>query len=125
MDDLVVIKKSLEQSLGAMYTLTNNMQSVVEQVKEHDQLLKRRVYLSMIHGRLLTKTIREKVSQVCVDYKLNYRQSAKLMYSAIYNGLYEAYGVNSYRELPDIFFDDILERVRHWNDVDKIIKRTA
>lgn len=80
-------------------------------LQEHDEIIKRKIYLSSNKARLLRKAVKEKVKVVCEENNLDYHQMKSKIFPRVYGKLNDQYGVATYRELPEYFWDDILENL--------------
>ena len=88
-------------------------QEVDNKLQEHDEIIKKKIYLSSNKARLLRKAVKEKVKLVCEENELEYHQIKSKIFPRIYGKLNDQYGVATYRELPEYFWDDILENLRN------------
>ena len=70
-----------------------------------------KIYLSSNKARLLRKAVKEKVKIVCEENNLDYHQMKSKIFPRVYGKLNDQYGVATYRELPEYFWDDILENL--------------
>ena len=70
-------------------------------LQEHDEIIKRKIYLSSNKARLLRKTVKEKVKIVCEENNLDYHQMKSKIFPRVYGKLNDQYGVATYRELPE------------------------
>lgn len=84
---------------------------VDNKLQEHDEIIKRKIYLSSNKARLLRKAVKEKVKIVCEENNLDYHQMKSKIFPRVYGKLNDQYGVATYRELPEYFWDDILENL--------------
>lgn len=82
-------------------------------LQEHDEIIKRKIYLSSNKARLLRKTVKEKVKIVCEENNLDYHQMKSKIFPRVYGKLNDQYGVATYRELPEYFWEDILENLNN------------
>lgn len=80
-------------------------------LQEHDEIIKRKIYLSSNKARLLRKAVKEKVKIVCEKNDLDYHQIKSKIFPRVYGKLNDQYGVATYRELPEYFWEDILENL--------------
>jgi hypothetical protein len=86
---------------------------VDNKLQEHDEIIKRKIYLSSNKARLLRKAVKEKVKIVCEENNLDYHQMKSKIFPRVYGKLNDQYGVATYRELPEYFWDDILENLNN------------
>nr|DAV68469.1 MAG TPA: hypothetical protein [Caudoviricetes sp.] len=84
---------------------------VDNKLQEHDEIIKRKIYLSSNKARLLRKAVKEKVKIACEENNLDYHQMKSKIFPRVYGKLNDQYGVATYRELPEYFWDDILENL--------------
>lgn len=88
-------------------------QEVDNRLQEHDEIIKKKIYLSSNKARLLRKAVKEKVKLVCEENGLEYHQMKSKIFPRIYGKLNDQYSVATYRELPEYFWDDIIENLRN------------
>ena len=88
-------------------------QEVDNKLQEHDEIIKKKIYLSSNKARLLRKAVKEKVKVVCEENDFEYHKMKSKIFPRIYGKLNDQYGVATYRELPEYFWDDILENLRN------------
>lgn len=86
---------------------------VDNKLQEHDEIIKRKIYLSSNKARLLRKAVKEKVKIVCEENNLDYHQMKSKIFPRVYGKLNDQYGVATYRELPEYFWEDILENLNN------------
>ncbi len=88
-------------------------QEVDNKLQEHDEIIKKKIYLSSNKARLLRKAVKEKVKSVCEENEFEYHKIKSKIFPRVYGKLNDQYGVATYRELPEYFWDDILENLRN------------
>ncbi len=88
-------------------------QEVDNRLQEHDEIIKKKIYLSSNKARLFRKAVKEKVKLICEENELEYHQMKSKIFPRIYGKINDQYGVATYRELPEYFWDDILENLRN------------
>ena len=88
-------------------------QEVDNRLQEHDEIIKKKIYLSSNKARLLRKAVKEKVKLICEDNGLEYHQMKSKIFPRVYGKINDPYGVATYRELPEYFWEDILENLRN------------
>ena len=57
--------------------------------------------------------VKEKVKAVCEENEFEYHKMKSKIFPRIYGKLNDQYGVATYRELPEYFWDDILENLKN------------
>ena len=88
-------------------------QEVDNRLQEHDEIIKKKIYLSSNKARLLRKAVKEKVKLICEDNGLEYHHMKSKIFPRVYGKINDQYGVATYRELPEYFWEDILENLRN------------
>lgn len=88
-------------------------QEVDNRLQEHDEIIKKKIYLSSNKARLLRKAVKEKVKLICEENGLEYHQMKSKIFPRVYGKINDQYGVATYRELPEYFWEDILENLRN------------
>lgn len=82
-------------------------------LQEHDETIKKKIYLSSNKARLFRKAVKEKVKLVCEENEFEYHQMKSKIFPRIYGKINDQYGVATYRELPEYFWDNIMEDLKH------------
>lgn len=88
-------------------------QEVDNRLQEHDDIIKKKIYLSSNKARLLRKAVKEKVKLICEENGLEYHKIKAKIFPRVYGKLNDQYGVATYRELPEYFWDDIVENLKN------------
>lgn len=88
-------------------------QEVDNRLQEHEDIIKKKIYLSSNKARLLRKAVKEKVKIICEENGLEYHKMKSKIFPRIYGNINDQYGVATYRELPEYFWEDILENLRN------------
>lgn len=88
-------------------------QEVDSKLQEHDEIIKRKIYLSSNKARLLRNAVKEKVKYICQENELEYHKMKSKIFPRVYGKLNDQYGVATYRELPEYFWEDILENLKN------------
>ena len=88
-------------------------QEVDNRLQEHDEIIKKKIYLSSNKARLLRKAVKEKVKLICEENGLEYHQMKSKIFPRVYGNINDQYVVATYRELPEYFWEDILENLRN------------
>ena len=88
-------------------------QEVDNRLQEHDEIIKKKIYLSSNKARLLRKAVKEKVKLICEENGLEYHQMKSRIFPRVYGKINDQYGVATYRELPEYFWEDIIENLRN------------
>lgn len=86
---------------------------VDNKLQEHDEIIKKKIYLSSNKARLFRKAVKEKVKLVCEENGFEYHQMKSKIFPRIYGKINDQYGVATYRELPEYFWDDIMENLKN------------
>ena len=84
-------------------------QEVDNRLQEHDEIIKKKIYLSSNKARLLRKAVK----LICEENGLEYHQMKSKIFPRVYGKINDQYGVATYRELPEYFWEDILENLRN------------
>lgn len=88
-------------------------QEVDNRLQEHDEIIKKKIYLSSNKARLLRKAVKEKVKLICEENGLEYHQMKSKIFPRVYGKINDQYGVATYRELPEYFWEDIIENLQN------------
>ena len=82
-------------------------------ISERIEIIKKKIYLSSNKARLLRKAVKEKVKLICEENGLEYHQMKSKIFPRVYGKINDQYGVATYRELPEYFWEDIIENLRN------------
>lgn len=85
---------------------------VNEQLVKHDEILKKRVYITSGKARTLQEKVKEKVRNVCEENSLDYYKFRARIFSRVWSKIKAKYDVANYRELPEIFWEEILDYLK-------------
>ena len=86
---------------------------VDSKLQEHDEIIKKKIYLSSNKARLFRKAVKEKVKFVCEENGFEYHQMKSKVFPRVYGKINDQYGVATYRELPEYFWEDIIENLNN------------
>lgn len=83
-----------------------------EKIEEHDKLLRKRVYLSPKEAKDVQVAVRNKAKQIALDYDLPYQTVKGKLFKRLYTALDETFEVGTYRELPSIQYENIIDTIK-------------
>lgn len=81
-------------------------------IDKHDEILQKRVYITSGKARTLQERVKDKVKSVCEENCLDYHQNKSKIFPRVWSKIKAKYDVANYRELPEIFWQEILEYLR-------------
>lgn len=87
-------------------------EEINERIGTHDKILEKRVYITSGKARTLQEKVKEKVKDVCKENKLDYHKCKSKVFPRVWSKIKAKYDVANYRELPEIFWQEILEYLR-------------
>lgn len=114
-----LLSKLTESQIVTNSTITgiDNRLTMVENIVEKE------VYLTNSQLRELSRQVKNRIMTICEYHNLDYKQSSRILFSAIYSNINGQYNVMSYRELPRKYYSEIIETAKIWDVTEPIIKR--
>ena len=97
---------------GFKMQIDNDFKIANEKLTEHDELLKKRVYLSPKEAKDIQVAIKNKAQQIAIEYNLPYHTVKGKLFKRLYTALNDYYEVATYRELPSIKYTDIIDTIK-------------
>lgn len=112
MRQLVDSQTSLNYVLaGFKMQIDNDFKETNNKLSEHDELLKKRVYINPVEAKRIQEAVKEKAKQIAIDNNLQYHTVKSKLFARLYDKLKNKFNVATYRELPSIYFDDIMKSI--------------
>lgn len=112
MKQLVDSQASLNYVLaGFKMQIDNDFKETNSKLSEHDELLKKRVYINPVEAKRIQEAVKEKAKQIAIDNNLQYHTVKSKLFARLYDKLKNKFNVATYRELPSIYFDDIMKSI--------------
>lgn len=112
MRQLVDSQASLNYVLaGFKMQIDNDFKETNNKLSEHDELLKKRVYINPVEAKKIQQAVKEKAKQIAIDNNLQYHTVKSKLFARLYDKLKNKFNVATYRELPSIYFDDIMKSI--------------
>lgn len=99
----------------AFVKVNSELDQIKSTLSDHELKLIKRIYLSNSHLRELSKQVKDRVASICKAYGYDYKKASKILFKAIYSDINGQYNVPGYRELPEAYFEEIIESVKCWN----------
>lgn len=123
-NNLELTMQELAKSLTVMnYDYADFKKDTVKKLNEHDKILQKRVYITSGKARTLQEKVKEKVKMVCIENNLEYKKSKSKVFPRVWSKIKAKYDVANYRELPEMFWQEILEYLRDMTvEVKDIVK---
>ena len=123
-NNLEVTMQELAKSLTVMnYDYADFKKDTVKKLNEHDKILQKRVYITSGKARTLQEKVKEKVKEVCKENELDYHKYKSKVFPRVWSKIKAKYDVANYRELPELFWKEILEYLRDMSiNVQDIVK---
>lgn len=87
-------------------------QEVNNRINRHEEILQKRVYITSGKARTLQEKVKEKVARVCKENNLDYHKNKSKVFPRVWSKIKSKYDVANYRELPEMFWQEILEYLR-------------
>lgn len=111
--NLEVTMQELAKSLTVMnYDYADFKKDTIKKLNEHDEILQKRVYITSGKARTLQEKVKEKVKKICFENNLDYKKNRSKVFPRVWTKIKAKYDVANYRELPEIFWKEILEYLR-------------
>lgn len=116
MKQLVDSQSSLNYVLaGFKMQIDKDFKETNIKLNEHDELLKKRVYINPVEAKKIQEAVKEKAKQIAIDNNLQYHTVKSKLFARLYDKLKNKFNVATYRELPSIYFDDIMKVIKKLN----------
>lgn len=96
---------------GFKMQIDNDLIATNNKLAEHDELLKKRVYLSPKEAKDVQIAIKNKAKQIAIEFDLPYHTVKGKLFKRLYTSLNEIFEVGTYRELPSIKYEDIIHTI--------------
>ena len=129
MSDLMIWRNEMESSLVStmknVSVLSVGFEALTKQVQEIRADIDKRIYLSAVRLNLVKRAVKCRTSAICIEKHFEYKNAYRHIIQALYSQLNEKYNVTQYRELPDIFYKEIIEYIESWNLPEAIERRIA
>ena len=97
---------------GFKMQIDNDFKVANEKITEHDELLKKRVYLSPKEAKDVQVAVKNKAQQIAIEFNLPYHTVKGKLFKRLYTALNDYYEVATYRELPSIKYTDIIDTIK-------------
>jgi len=123
MNGIEMLTTHLGNTQRVVSAMSADLANVKTRLDNHSDMIMNRIYITVSKCNILSKAVKTKVSELCKKYGLDYRTQARYVFAALYGSLKDQYTVASYREIPDHQFDNALEIVRSWDNLNKIKER--
>ena len=82
-------------------------------INEHDILIKKKIQLAPNEAKIVKDKIKDKVKDICEENGLEYHKIKSRVFPRAYRKINDKYAVATYRELPEYFWEDILENLKN------------
>lgn len=109
------MNKCMLSTMQNVAKLTDNIVLLKKDIEDIQNTLTKRIYLSNSHLIAVKKAVSEKTAEICRKSGFTYRTAYRVIIQAIYRSINGQYNVPSYRELPEAFYDEIIEAIKGWN----------
>jgi len=96
---------------GFKMQIDKGFEETNSKLNEHDELLKKRVYLSPKEAKDVQVAIRNKAKAIAIINNLPYDEVKGKLFKRLYTQLNELFEVGTYRELPSIRYEDIIDTI--------------
>ena len=109
------MESSMVSTMKGIKALSDGYQILAKEIDEIKQDLTKRIYLSNTHLIELRRLVREKASEICRLKGYEYKKAYRFIIQAIWRSVNDQYNVPSYRELPEAYYKEIVEKVQAFN----------
>lgn len=127
MSNLIAWRQEMEQSMistmKSVSALSAGLDALTKEVQGIKADMSKRIYLSAVKLNIVKKTVKERAAAICNEKGYEYKKAYRYIIQALYRGLNEKYNVTQYRELPDMYYKEIIEYINNWNLPATIEKR--
>lgn len=96
---------------GFKMQIDNDLIATNNKLAEHDELLKKRVYLSPKEAKDVQIAIKNKAKQIALENDLPYKVVRSKLFARLYLALKDKFEVATYRELPSFYYSDVMEAI--------------
>ena len=96
-------------------TLASSVEAIARETEDIKKKLYKRIYLSNSQLIAVKKAVREKAALICKQKGFEYKKSYRFIVQALYGCINGQYNVPSYRELPELYYNEIIEAIEAWN----------
>jgi prophage antirepressor-like protein len=100
---------------GFKMQIDKGFEETNSKLNEHDELLKKRVYLSPKEAKDIQVAIKNKAKAIAFENDLPYHKVKGKLFKRLYTKLNEDFEVATYRELPSIRYEDIINTISSLN----------
>ena len=123
-NSLEITMQELAKSLTIMnYDYIDFKKDTTKKLNEHDEILKKRVYLASNEARIVRGAVKEKIKEICKNNGIDYHKEKSKMFPRVYRELNDKFQVATYRELPSIYFNEIMQTIQYANiNIEDILK---
>lgn len=123
-NSLEITMQELAKSLTIMnYDYIDFKKDTTKKLNEHDEILKKRVYLASNEARIVRDAVKEKIKEICKNNGIDYHKEKAKMFPRVYRELNDKFQVATYRELPSIYFNEIMQTIQYANiNIEDILK---
>lgn len=123
-NSLEITMQELAKSLTIMnYDYIDFKKDTTKKLNEHDEILKKRVYLASNEARIVRDAVKEKIKEICKNNGIDYHKEKSKMFPRVYRELNDKFQVATYRELPSIYFNEIMQTIQYANiNIEDILK---
>ena len=97
---------------GFKMQIDEDFKETNSKLNEHDELLKKRVYLSPKEAKDVQVAVKNKAQQIAIEFNLPYHTVKGKLFKRLYTALNDYYEVATYRELPSIKYTDIIDTIK-------------
>lgn len=119
MSNLIAWRQEMEQSMistmKSVSALSAGLDALTKEVQEIKADMSKRIYLSAVKLNIVKKSVKERAAAICNEKGYEYKKAYRYIIQALYRSLNEKYNVTQYRELPDMYYKEIIEYINNWN----------
>lgn len=81
------------------------------------------MYLASNEARIVRDAVKEKIKEICKNNGIDYHKEKSKMFPRVYRELNDKFQVATYRELPSIYFNEIMQTIQYANiNIEDILK---
>lgn len=109
------METNVVSSMRMVSTLASGVETIANEIEDIKKKLDKRIYLSNSQLMAVKKAVREKAALICRQKGFEYKKSYRFIVQALYRSINGQYNVPSYRDLPELYYNEIIEAIEVWN----------
>lgn len=112
---LELVTRQQAEQIVQLTTLVQRFSSVLlamdQRMAKLERLLDRKVTIEAKQYKAIQKAVKERAKELCDKYKLDQKEAGKVIRKAITSEVLTRYGIQDLHDLPDNYFDIVLQEI--------------